>query len=726
MTLPLQKVTDSVVLAENKSPLDEEKNPFKAKTIPLTTPEEVDATREPGTPWWWLDRLVQRLMDRQTRFDTLERYALGDHPLPNLDKRYVRALEDLQKKATTNYCDLVIKATIQRMKVRGFRFGKSAGEGDPGTRNNPQRNGNSQKPDGSRPEQGTSGASGGKAGGGRYDDSQRAGQNQQRGNGSDRSQNQQDQETERDANRDRYDSYQEQRDKNRQQQKGQSQGDSQRRDSQESQRDRSSGKSGQGDSARDKGRAPNDNGSQEYGSGKPGQYPRSVHPADIAPPPVATINAADSEARDIWDASDMDLQSPMNLMMAATFGVCYGLVGEPGEDDEHPYISIEDPRCCITERDPLRYGRSIAGLKLFQDSVLEVVVAVLYLPEYTYVFTGPGWVDRSPQEVAKLTREWASNPRAGGFKLISIEPNSIGEVCLVEGQWQPSFGPVSMAEHENVLDIQDRINHTVLDRLIITKNQAYRQRWVSGVTPARGKKGGKGARAPAWDPGADMLWVTDNHEAKFGDFEQADITQVLEAVKNDVGDMAAITQTPGTYLMNRMVNVSGDTLSQDQIALVMKVGDRCDAMGWFYEKLIKLAFAHKGDKEKANSTEAQTLWADPERRKLQEQADAASKFVDVIGLQLTMERLGFSPDEIEFAVQEQERRMQQEMMQQQALADQQAEQGMNQIGAKGATDLAKGDAKNATDIETTKISAEAQKAKAKASAGQAKKPAAKK
>jgi len=708
MTLPLQKVTDSVVLTENKSPLDEEKNPFKAKIAPLTTPEEVDASREPGTPWWWLDRLVLRLMDRQARFDTLERYAVGNHPLPNLDKRYVRALEDLQRKATTNYCDLVIKATIQRMKVRGFRFGKAAGEGDPGTRNNPQRQGNSLKPDG--------------AGG---DPRKPSGKPQQDGKGRPQ---QRDQNQDRQANRDQYDQDQTQRDRQQQKQQGSGSGGGGRQ-AQASSRDGASSRTGQGNTQQPRDAARGDQGSQNDGPGKPGQYPRSVHPADIAPPPVATINAADSEAGDIWDANDMDLQSPMNLQMAATFGVCYGLVCPAEEGDEHPRISIEDPRCCITERDPLRFGKSIAGLKLFQDSVLEVVVAVLYLPEYTYIFTGPGWVDRSPEEVAKLTREWASNPRAGGFKLVSIEPNELGEVPLVEGMWQPSFGPVSMAEHENVLDIQDRINHTVLDRLIITKNQAYRQRWVSGVTPARGKKGAKGSKAPAWDPGADMLWVTDNAEAKFGDFEQADITQVLEAVKNDVGDMAAITQTPGTYLMNRMVNVSGDTLSQDQIALVMKVGDRCDAMGWFYEKLIKLAFAYKGDKEKANSTEASTLWADPERRTLAEQSDAASKFVDVIGLQLTMEKLGFTPEEIEFAVQEQERRMQQEMMQQQALADQQAEQGMAQIGAKGQTDMAKGDAKNQTDIEKTKISAQAQKEKAaaqkKTSAAGSKKPAGK-
>ncbi len=402
------------------------KSPGESPMAPEKTPEK-DTT--PGSPWWWLDYLTRKLMARQNRFDVLEDYAVGNHPLPNPDRRYARALREIQQKSRTNYCELVIKATTERMKVKGFRFGPE-GEADP-------------------------------------------------------------------------------------------------------------------------------------------------------------------RAKEIWDANKMDLLQIIATSNAATFGLTYGLVQGPDEQSKDPYICIENPRQCVVERDPIRYTRTVAGLKLWQDRILECVMAVLYLPDLIYVFKGKGISNLTDEELAALTRQISQNPNAAGFELLAVQTNKLKKVPLVEGSWQPEYGPLSRAEHEGVLDIQDRINHTVLDRMVITKSQAYRQRWVSGVKVKQQK--GRGQKPP-WDPGADMLWVTDNADAKFGDFEQADITQILMAVKDDVGDMAAISQTPATYLMNRMANVSGDTLTQDQSALISKIkGHRHVTMGYFYEELIQMAMDYTGD-----------------------------------------------------------------------------------------------------------------------------------
>jgi hypothetical protein len=83
----------------------------------------VDDAQEPGTPRWYLRRLTQRLMGRRRRYDKLERYALGYHDLPNGDPRFVVALRHFQRKAQTNYCELVIRAVTERMTPLGFQFG---------------------------------------------------------------------------------------------------------------------------------------------------------------------------------------------------------------------------------------------------------------------------------------------------------------------------------------------------------------------------------------------------------------------------------------------------------------------------------------------------------------------------------------------------------------------------------------------------------------------------
>lgn len=437
---------------------------------------------QPGSHMWWLDRLLGKLIDRYDRYNTLENYALGFHPLPNTDYRYAKALAELQRKARTNYCEMVIKATTERMKVKGFRFGP--------------------------------------------------------------------------------------------------------------------------------------------------------------------VGQADEDAKKIWDYNDMDYQSVINVNTAGTFGLCYGLVAppDPRDPDAVSSITIEDPRMCVVERHPTKITKSIAGLKVWQDDILEAVVAVLYLPDYIFTYTAYNF-ESDFEKDAFLTRQFHSAPAAASFTLRNAQPNVLGEVPLVEGNWQPAFGELGRAEHEGILDIQDRINHTVLDRLIISKTQAYRQRWATGVNSG----GKKGSKKPPFDPGADVLWVTANPDAKFGDFDTADIMKIQEVIERDVGHIAAVTQTPATYLMNRMVNVSGDTLTQDQVGLVSKVKTRMDAMGWFYERLMKLAFKFSGN-EKWKTTEASTLWSDPEVRTLAEQADAIGKFVAAgLPIEIVLEKFNFSPDEIAFA-----------------------------------------------------------------------------
>lgn len=468
-------------------------------------PEQEDGEKtehSPGEPRWWLDRLCRRLMSRHPKFDILEDYATGNHPLPNGDRRYVKALKDLQKKSRTNYCELIIKATTQRMRVKGFRFGP---EGE-----------------------------------------------------------------------------------------------------------------------------------------------------------------ADEDAKRIWDSNEMDLQSVILTNYAATYGVAYAMIEEQDEGSEDPYITFESPYQCIIERDPIRTTRTLAGLKLWQDNVVGCVMAVLMTPDNIYVFQGRRLAGLSERDLSHFSDRFRSDPLAAGlFEIIAVQPNTIGEVPLVEVRWQPEYGDELRAEHEGVLDIQDRVNYTILSRIVATASQSYRQRWMTGANVTKGPapRTQQDQKAP-FDPGADIVWAISDPTARFGDFEQADLTQMLECVRDDVGDMAAISQTPAGYLLNKMANISGDAMAQDQSALLSKIKHhRHPVMGWFYEKIMKICFLYLADEEKATSVEATTLWCQPEVRSVAEQADAFSKLcsagVDIgIAAELVLD---LTPDQIQVLIEKAEEAKQAEM-----------------------------------------------------------------
>lgn len=456
----------------------------------MATPGASDLTnpKTPGTPFWWLTRLAQKLLDRQSIYDLREAYADGNHPLPNGDRRYVRALREIQAKAKTNYIELVQQTTVQKLRVKGFQFGD-----DP---------------------------------------------------------------------------------------------------------------------------------------------------------------KADKDAKRTWQFNDMDYQAPVMIGHAAKFGFTYAVVLPPEEPGGEPVIAYRDPRKCEIERDPNRPTKTLAGLEFWMDESQGALFAILYLPEVIYYFTAT-----SPNGIESLIHDIAHRGMSVGinsFQIVATVANPLGEPPLVRGDWIPTAGEYGEAEGEKGWDIQNRINTTVLDRLVISRSQAYRQRWATGVKKPKTTAGG--AKAPPWDPGADMIWITDNESAKFGDFEQADIKQVLEAIRDDVGDLIAITQTPVTSLTNRLINVSGETLNQAISGHVAKLRLRQDSMGFFLEKLQKIAFKYKSD-SRAQEIVSQTLWHSVETRSFAEIADAMQKWTaSGIPLQLAMEKSGqFTDHEIEWAVAEAER-----------------------------------------------------------------------
>lgn len=414
----------------------------------------------PGTPDWWMRRLVYRLLDRQYRYDVLEAYVEGNHPLPDGDERYVRALKSMQSKARTNYMGMITTAPVERMKLKDFLV-----DGEP---------------------------------------------------------------------------------------------------------------------------------SEDLNSW--------------------------------WYENNGDFQSPIVHMTSAALGNNFAKVvkGEPGpfSSGKPKYIAL-DPRTTITEEDPANPLVTRAALEMWEDDAQGKFYAILHLEDFTYYFEGPGAI-----EVQHLDRPGLTNRLltfgAGGFQLMGVEPTPFGVVPIVRFDWIPSYKGISRSEAEDVIDVQNRINSTILDRMVISRSQAYKQRWASGVKLPRAPHGGQAK--PPFDPGSDMLWVVEAENVKFGEFQEADIRQILEAIRDDVADMAAITKTPAHYLMGKMANVSGSTLDQAEAGLISKTKQRMTAMGTAWVQLARLAFLYMGQAEAAKG-HIEVCWYDPAYHSIAETADAFQKFV---------------------------------------------------------------------------------------------------
>jgi hypothetical protein len=355
---------------------------------------------------------------------------------------------------------------------------------------------------------------------------------------------------------------------------------------------------------------------------------------------------ADEDANDIWQYNNMDLNSEIAHMTAATFSRAYIMVSPPKQNQKYPVITVEDPRCTIVEHDPADMNVIRAGLKMWNDDVMGSAIAVVYFPDSIHYFRGNSNDYFKNIDFDTLKQRVLSN---GNWEYMGAEPNPLGEVPIVPMNWRPGLHGVSSSEAEEGFTIQDRINAEILNRMIISRAQAYKQRWAKGITLPTDDQGNT---KPPFDPGADILWAVESEEAQFGEFKEADITQILKAVRDDVGDLAAITKTPPHYLLGEIVNASGDALKAAETGLVSKTKARMKTAGWTWEKVIKLAFGWLGDRTKQNEVLAETIWADPESRSRAELADAILKETQMgLPAEMAFERLGLTPQQIQRAMQ---------------------------------------------------------------------------
>lgn len=338
----------------------------------------------------------------------------------------------------------------------------------------------------------------------------------------------------------------------------------------------------------------------------------------------------DAHAWQIWRANRMDADIRLGLRAAVSMGESYLMVGPPdGTAASYPVITAEDPREMVVEMDPIRKRRAVAALKEWVDPVAGERRAVLLLPDATHSFRAP----LTEGQVWHNSRDWEP---AGSVA------NHLGVVPVVRLPNRMDLFGETRSEFADVMDIQDRINSQILDRLVMSKMQAYRQRWVKGtsLTDEDGKP-------IDLTPGADLLWAFEDPETELGEFQQSDIRPILQSVQDDVRDLAAISRTPPHYLMAEFTNAGGDAFAQSETGHVAKVRERMSHYGEAIEDALRLAYAYLGD-PRSEDLDMGVIWADPQYRSLAEKADAAVKLgaAGVPWRTLMQSVLDYAPDDV--------------------------------------------------------------------------------
>lgn len=345
----------------------------------------------------------------------------------------------------------------------------------------------------------------------------------------------------------------------------------------------------------------------------------------LRPAPTDQTNAM---ARRIWAANSMDVQASEVIEKMLVMGESYTITGPPRPRPDGtpipgamPIITAEDPRNVITEQDPEMPQRVIMGVKLYYDPIAGHDVGWLYPPGRAVKFERTADGAQGVSCLGGTGRRFRFDPRQWEITDERDLTRYIGDRCAVARFANHD----SEGEFENHTDHLDRVNHMLLQRIVIATLQAFRQRAVKGV-PTTGKDGKPIDYSDVFTNDPSALWLLPA-TAELWESGTVDLGPLLTSVRDDIRDLAAVLRMPVQHFMPDAANASAEGAASGKEGLIFRAKDRRNRSSAGFAEAMSLAFGYLPGPEGDDPLTITTLWAPIERFSLTERYAAAAQAV---------------------------------------------------------------------------------------------------
>jgi len=222
--------------------------------------------------------------------------------------------------------------------------------------------------------------------------------------------------------------------------------------------------------------------------------------------------------------------------------------------------------------------------------------------------------------------------RGTGWVLSGEDEHGLGETPAV--RFRDRLDGEAVGIIRPVLTLQDRVNEIVFSTLIALQYASFRQRWATGLAIPEDDDGNA---VEPFESAVDRLWVTDDPNARFGDFAQTELSGHLSAYDSTVRTLAAVSQISPNILTGDLVNLSADALAQMEASTQRKMSEYETLFGESWESGFRLAARAGGVTLAQGADLAQVRWRDTEARSLSQTVDALGKIAQM--LQVPVEAL---------------------------------------------------------------------------------------
>lgn len=344
---------------------------------------------------------------------------------------------------------------------------------------------------------------------------------------------------------------------------------------------------------------------------------------------------------DWFEANEGEFQSQQAHFEGLGLGRAYAIVGPNEDDPEMPILTVESPFDCIHELDgasrQVRYG-----LKEWIDED-RTRWMTLYTQEDGLRVT---WRrDRS---------EWVEDSREEyGFNLCSLQPiipnaRYLGRVSRRTKRDQRLGAPV----FAHITSIVDALNKIAYDMMISAEFHALPRRWATGLTENDFIDQATGEQLDVYSMIAGRIWGSENKDAKFGQFQEADLLNFHNTIKLLIQVSSTLLGLPADYLTFTGDNpTSADAIRASESQLVKRAERMQTSLSPSWARVQRLRALHAGERDSRELRQIEVNWRSAATPTRAQEADAITKLVttkdaqgrSIVPLEQARADLGYSP-----------------------------------------------------------------------------------
>lgn len=200
---------------------------------------------------------------------------------------------------------------------------------------------------------------------------------------------------------------------------------------------------------------------------------------------------------------------------------------------------------------------------------------------------------------------------------------------------------------EPLIELQNRLNQTIFDMMVVQSYAAFKVRTVTGMAPpvkmiAVVEDGEIVGFEPEVDEQGRMvpdqqninarrwMWAEDP-DVKFGTLDETPLDGFIAAIDLAFRHISALSQTPPHHLLGQIANLSAEALTAAETALERKVQEFKSSFGESWERVFRLAMSMLGESG-GEDFNGEVIWRDMEQRSLAQAGDALGKLREQLGI----------------------------------------------------------------------------------------------